>query len=39
MGCIFEIGKSFLQGDGVIALHEHEGHGGTEKDDVCAFVL
>ena len=39
MGCAGEIRESFFECERVGCLHEHEGHGWTEEDDVGVFVL
>ena len=33
VGCVAEVGEDFFEGEGLGALHEHVGHGGTEEDD------
>lgn len=39
MGCAREIGEGFFKCEGVGGLHEHEGHGWAEEDNVGVFVL
>ena len=39
MGCAGEVGESFFECERVGRLHEHEGHGWAEEDDVGVFVL
>ena len=36
---LVESGQGFADGEGVGRLHEHEGHGGPEEDDVGMLVL
>ena len=37
--CAGEVWEGFFEGKRVGCLHEHEGHRGSEEDDVGAFVL
>lgn len=39
VGCAGEVGKGFFKRERVGSLHEHEGHGWAEEDDVGRFVL
>ena len=39
MGCSCEIGEGVFESEGVRGLGEHEGHAGTEENDVGVFVL
>ena len=39
VGCAGEVGESFFEREGVGSLHEHEGHGWAEEDDVGVLVL
>ena len=39
MGGTREVGESLFEREGVGGLHEHEGHGWAEEDDVGVFVL
>lgn len=36
MGCGAEVWEGFFEGERVCGLHEHEGHAGSEEDDVGA---
>ena len=37
--CAGEVGEGVFQGERVGRLHEHEGHGGAEEDDVGGGVF
>ncbi len=37
--CFGEIGKCILEGQGVGGLNKHEGHAGTEEDDIAEAIV
>ena len=36
---VLEVGESVAEGSGVGRLHEHEGHGRPQEDDIGMLVL